>query len=164
MSDSVETKRWRITASDGVEVSFYPVFVTRDVKEGFTDGGSEKEVECTMIHMSMKNIHTGVVMEMDVAYQELFMFMYFCGNEEIRRQLQLRQEKKISHVPYEVTFKLTPEEVDAKMAKRLIRLPVDELTMAIARSDAQLMAGKATLGTLEEWFRKKAGKGRNVTK
>lgn len=156
-----ETKKWKVQASDGVEVTFYPVFVTQDIPDGQVMTGQTKEVECKFVHMHMQG-PDGSKVEMDIGFQELFMFIYYCASEEKRQELQLRQMKHISQIPYEVTFKLDSNEIEAKMAKRLIQLPVDEITMAIARSEAQLLAGKATLGSLEQWFRNKrlAKKGR----
>lgn len=123
---------------------------------------TNKEVECTMINVKMVD-KKGKETIMDLGFQEIFMFIYYCCNEELRQALQLRQERKITELPYEVTFKLDKGEIEAGMAKRLIKLPVDEITMAAARANAQLIKGTANLETLEDWFRKRAAarKGRN---
>lgn len=150
----VETKKWRVKGSDGIEIAFSPVFVTQDLEGGQETIVTNKEVECKFVHMDFTD-REGKNIQFDIGFQELFMFIYYCANEELRQQLLFRQEKHISDIPYEVTFKLDDKEVQSRMAKRLIRLPVDEITMAIARSEAQMLKGKATMGTLEEWFHKK---------
>lgn len=159
MKEEIETKKWKVQMSDSIEATFFPVFVTQDLAPGVVMSGQGKEVECKLVHVQLKQGEN--IVEGDIGFQELFMFVYYCANEEMRQNLQMRQQKQVSQIPYEVTFKLTEEEAREKMAKRLISLPVDEIQMAIARSGAQLVAGKATLGTLEEWFHKrKLAKGR----
>lgn len=161
MSEQVKKaeKAWHLKASDGVEITLLPIFVVRDeIQDQEVRVATNKEIECTMFHVTMKNHNTGQEMIMDIPFQEVFMLVYFCANEEIRLALQMRQEKKISYIPYEVTFKLTESELKDKMAKRLIRLPIDELSMAIARADAQLLAGKANLENINTWFAKRQAK------
>lgn len=153
-SSEVETKRWKVQMSDGIEATFYPVFVTQDLPDAKVMSGQAKEVECKMVHINLK-ASDGTEIKGDIGFQELYMFVYYCANEEIRQNLQMRQMKHISQIPYEVTFKLSESEIQAKMAKRLILLPVDEIQMAIARSEAQMLKGKATLGSLEAWFHDK---------
>ena len=156
MSEIKADKDWHIRASDGVEISLRPIFVIREMAPGQVQMATDKDVECTMVHLEMRKEGKEALV-MDLGFQELFMFVYFCANEELRQALQLRYERKITEIPYEVTFKLDKGEIDAGMAKRLIKLPVDEITMATVRADAQLSAGRANLDSINEWFRKRVG-------
>lgn len=151
MSEIKKDKSWRLLASDGVEIAFTPVFVVNEMNAGETKIATNKDVECAMIHCEMKNAK-GEETKMDMGFQELYMFVYFCANEELRQGLQLRMERQVTEIPYEVTFKLNKSESKAGMAKRLIKVPVDEITMAIVRSEAQLLSGKANLSNPNEWF------------
>lgn len=162
MSEIKKDKGWSIKASDGVTIKFTPIFVVNQMQPGQTHTATDKDVECTMVHVEMKDA-LGKDTVMDLGFQELFMFVYFICNEELRQALQLRHERKITEIPYEVTFKLDKGEIEAGMAKRLIKLPVDEITMATVRADAQFSSGLANLDTVNEWFRKRteARKGRN---
>lgn len=162
MSEVQKDKGWVMTASDGVKLQLTPVFVIQGLKEGEIKLAGDKEVECTMFHCVIRD-RDGRETEMDIAFQEIFMFIYYCCNEERRQELQLRIQKQITEIPYEVTFKLDRGEIAAGMAKRLIKLPVDEIAMALARSESQLMAGKANLSKLNDWFAKRQlkRKGRN---
>ena len=153
MSEVQKDKSWSISASDGVTIKFTPVFVVNEMAPGEVHMATDKDVECAMIHCEM--VKNGETISMDLAFQEIFMFVYYCCNEELRQNLQLRQTKNMTEIPYEVTFKLDKGELEAGMAKRLIKLPVDEITMAIARADSQLMNGKANLQNINEWFRKR---------
>ncbi len=154
MSEIKADKGWSIKASDGVSLRFTPVFVVQGVKEGETKIAGNQEVECTMINVKIRD-RNGLETTMDIGFQEMYMFLYYCANEEMRQNLMLRVEKQITEIPYEITFKLDKGEKETGMAKRLIKLPVDEITMAIARSEAQLFAGKANLSTMNDWFRKR---------
>jgi hypothetical protein len=162
MSEIKQDKNWHIKASDGVDITFRPVFVVNDLKPGEVKQATNKDVECKMFHIEMSAPQKESI-SMDVGFQELYMLIYFCANEELRQALQLRMERHITEIPYEVTFKLEKEEIKSGMAKRLIKLPVDEITMAAARSEAQMLAGKANLSKFNDWFakRQQARKGRN---
>lgn len=160
MKEANETKHWEVRDFSGKTITFFPVFTIQDFEAGKITVATDKEVECKEVKIRISDEKTGKDQDFNLGFQELFMFVYYCANEEIRRALQLKQERKITNIPYEVTFKLSKDEIQAGMAKRLISLPVDEITMAIARSSAQLMAGKATLGTIETWFADKRRKKR----
>ncbi len=153
--EHIEKKNWNLRDFRGQEISFFPVFVVQDLKDGQVMLGTNQEVECKQVHIEMKN-KAGDIQNYDIGFQELFMFVYYAANEEMRRNLQLQREKKISHIPYEVTFRLSQDEIGAGMAKRLIQLPVDDIIMSIARSEAQLIAGIHTKGTIEEYFHNKS--------
>jgi len=82
----------------------------------------------------------------DKAYKfnfvNLFQFIYFISNEELRQSLALRYQRRINKIPYDLSFKLDKEEIEKGFAKRRVELPVDEITMAIARNEAfKLMPG-----------------------
>jgi hypothetical protein len=162
MNEINADKTWRIKGSDGVEIIFRPIFVVKSMAEGQTKSSTNMEVECTMMNVKMKD-PDGKETTWDIPFQEIYMFIYFCCNEEKRQQLQLQIMRQITEIPYEVTFKLDRGEMDSGMAKRLIKVPVDEITMSIARSEAQMFAGKANLENINTWFKKKqdARKGRN---
>lgn len=153
-----EQKHWKVHDFSGKTIDFFPVFTVQDFDASKVTVATTKEVECKEVKIRISDEKTGKDQDFNLGFQELFMFVYYCANEEIRRAMQLKQERKITEIPYELTFKLSKDEISAGMAKRLVRLPVDEITMAVARSNAQLMAGKATLGTIEEWFHKKRQK------
>lgn len=154
MSD-IEKKKWKVRTSDNSrEISFFPVFEVNKLAPGETKIAGNKEVECKFIDVEM-NDNEGRKVEMRLGFQELYMFIYYCANEELRQQLMLRYERHITNIPYEVSFTIDEEEKAKGIAKRLITLPVDEITMAIARSEAQALEGRATLGSIEEWFHKK---------
>ena len=154
MDEVTKDKGWQIRASDGVEIKFTPVFVVKQLQPGQMTVVTDKDVECTMVHVEMRQSGKEDLV-MDLGFQELFMFVYFCCNEELRQALQLRQQRQITEIPYEVTFKLDKGEIEAGMAKRLIKLPVDEITMASVRADAQLSAGVANLENINNWFKKR---------
>lgn len=151
-----ESKHWDVHDFSGKKISFFPVFTVQDFKPGEIKLATNKEVECKEVKIRISDEKTGKDQDFNLGFQELFMFVYYISNEELRRNLQLRQQRNISHIPYEVTFKLDSNEIKAQMAKRLIRLPVDDITMAIARSSAQLIEGKANLKeTVESYFARK---------
>lgn len=151
-----ETKHWSVKDFSGKKISFFPVFVVQDFKSGEVTMTTNKEVECKEVKIRISDEKTGKDQDFNLGFQELFMFVYYISNEELRRNLQLRQQRNISEIPYEVTFKLSQDEIKAQMAKRLIKLPVDDITMAIARSSAQLIEGKANLkDTVESYFARK---------
>lgn len=117
-----EKKYWGIASKEGVKWEFYPIFEFDQV---------EDRVECKWVEIRIddKKVYT-------FHFTELWMFVYFCGNEEIRRTLEMRQERKISYVPYQVDFNLTNEEKERGKASRLIQLPLDEVNIYIAKQFA----------------------------
>lgn len=148
MSDTIK-KRWKVrTINNKTDVSFLPVFTVNrpgDVASSMTFDtpiASDKEIECTHINVSIP--YHGKDIELTFNFLDLYMFIYFCANEELRQQLQMKYERQVSYIPYDVTFRIDKEEKEKGLAKRRIELPVDELVMAIARNDAWKMrlAGK----------------------
>lgn len=154
MSD-IEQKKWKVRTADATkEISFYPTFEVKKKQEDMIGVASDKDVECSFVDIEITD-DKGAVQSMRMNFLDLYMFVYFIANEELRQSLQMRRERKINNIPYEVTFKLDPEEIKRGMAKRLITLGVDEIAMAMARSEAQLLKGKITRGSVEEFVHKK---------
>ena len=162
MSETIQ-KKWTVRTIDkSKEISFLPTFVVKALPDQQISLATDKEVECTVVDIELKD-DKGKTISMRMGFQELFMFVYYCANEELRQQLQLRYERQISHIPYELTFKLDAEEIQKGMAKRLVKLPVDEITMAMVRSEAQMLAGKVDTRTIEQWFADKRMSKKKVT-
>ena len=114
------SKNWTIKSAEGERFTFIPVFKVDDVK---------LETECTDIKIKINDkIHT-------FNFINLYQFIYFCANEELRQGLLQRYQRRVNYIPYEVSFKLDKEECDKQFAKRRINLPVDELTIAYARNE-----------------------------
>lgn len=139
------SKHWEIKAGNGEKVRLTPIF--EQAAEG-------TDVECKSIVIRIKD--TDYVLN----FMNLFQFIYFVSNEELRMGLAQRYQRRVNNLPYDVSFKLSPDEIKNGFAKRRIELPVDEITMAIARNEAwKLMPGvanKVLSGTKpNELFRKK---------
>ena len=115
---------WTIKTSKG-KVKFTPLFefIQEPGKEG-------KDVECKSIIIGIDE------KEYVLNFVNLYQFIYFCANEELRQGLLQRYQRRINKLPYDVTFKLSDDEIKDKMAKRRIELPIDEISMAIARNEA----------------------------
>lgn len=147
---------WKVrSANKDRELEFYPIFEVKETPLGLEyAGGDRKEVECRYveIHIPTKG---GADEVLRLNFSDLYLFVYTCAEEELRRQLQLRWERQATNIPYEVTFKLSGEEIEQKMAKRLITLTVDEITLAIARAGAnKLLKGLGPESTEEYVARK----------
>lgn len=129
---TVKKKYWRVHSKEGMAIEFFPVFEvskeTGDVEARFV------EVKTTS--------PAGDAYALTMNWLDLYMFVYFACNEELRRNLALRYEKQVNYIPYDVTLQLSKEEMTSGVAKRRVELPVDELTMAIARNEAMLMMMK----------------------
>lgn len=133
MSKHVEKKYWSVRTADNKNIKFYPIFEVNegiDAEKGLVGGN---EIECKFV-----DVDFGDGKQMRFNFMDIYMFMYACANEELRQQLNLRVERPIYEIPYELTFKLTTDEKAAGFAKRLVKLPVEELAMSYARS----LAGK----------------------
>ena len=127
-------KAWGITSVEGTRLDFLPIFEmnaeskeieTRYLKLHFSEGGREHEYTFNWL--------------------DIYMFVYFACNEELRQQLASRYEREIKYIPYDVTIKVTEAEKEEGLVKRRIELPVDELQMAIARNEAFKMLKKAKI-------------------
>lgn len=149
MSYTTEKKRWKVRSiNNKTDVSFHPVFEVKKSDGVSTMGiptASDKDIECTRIEMKFDS--DGKEKELVFNFLDLFTFIYFCANEELRQQLQMRYEKQVNYIPYDVTFKVDKEELQSGFAKRRIELPVDELTMAIARNEAWKLQFKGKVDT-----------------
>lgn len=151
-----EKRNWKVRDVSGkINVAFTPVFEIKSPASGDIDV-EQKEVECRYVEIQIEE--NGKKTELTMNYLDMFMFIYMCANEELRQQLQMRYERQAGQIPYEVTFSLSPEEKSSGIAKRLISLTVDEITMAIARSEARLLSGKMKPEHLEVYMARKTGK------
>lgn len=152
----IKKKYWRIDSKEGTKMEFFPVF------EVNKESG---EVECRYVEIRTRDNETDQPKIMTLDWLNLYMFVYFCCNEQMRQGLAMRYEKKVNYIPYDVQIKVTPEEARDGFLKRRIELPVDELTMAIARNEAYMMMNKMLKngGKLKpENFRFDKNKGRPV--
>lgn len=151
-----ERKQWKVRTADKTrELTLQPVFEITERAPGEESNLSDKDVECRFVDLSL-NDDKGNKVDMRMNFLDLYMFVYFIANEELRQQLQLRYERQATQIPYEVTFKLDAQEKQAGMAKRLITLTVDEITMAIARAGAQSLLGKGSKHrSIEEYIHAK---------
>lgn len=146
----IEKKYWAIESKEGTKLEFFPIF------EANEDG----ETECT--HIQLRFIgQDGKKQILTFNYLDIYMFMYFTANEELRMNLAARSERKSNFIPYDVQFNLSDQEKATGLANRRIELPVDELTMAIARNEAwKLWMKSATKGTPNAFLFKQKGKKR----
>jgi len=125
----IKKKGWSVrTVDQKNNVWFYPFFEL-NTKENLAEV-ADREIECRYVDVVIdKKTYR-------FNFLDLFMFVYYCANEELRQQMALRYERKINYIPYDVSFKLSKEERQEGSAKRRIELPIDELAMAIARNDS----------------------------
>lgn len=131
-------KAWRIKDKNTHGwLEFYPIF---EVSE------DTNEIECRFIQMKFRD-DRGKDHEFMFDWLNIYMFMYYTCNEELRQGLAQRYERKVNYIPYDISMKLSKEEIESGQAKRRVELPVDELTMAIAREEAWgiLMKNKGNL-------------------
>ncbi len=117
--------KWRIKSAEGEVFEFLPIFEVTD-----RPGEEAKDIECKVIQIKIKD------QTYSFNFINLFQFIYFVSSEEFRKGLQLRYERRINNIPYEVSFKISEEEKRNGFVKRRINLPIDELSMAIARNEA----------------------------
>lgn len=118
-------KTWTIKSIEGKKIDFSPIW---EVYEKPNNEG--KDVECKAVQLEIDD------KKYTFNFLNLYQFMYFIANEELRQGLLQRYERRVNKIPYDVTFKLTSEEQKEGMVKRRIELTIDELTMAIARNEA----------------------------
>ena len=150
-------KGWKVrTANRDRELTFYPIFEVKQLPEGLMlAGGQNKEVECRYVEIHIPRKKGGDDEILRLNFTDLYLFVYTCAEEELRQQLQMRWERQSVNIPYEVTFKLDEEEIQRKMAKRLITLTVDEITLAIARAGANKLMKALKPESTEEYVAKK---------
>lgn len=148
-----ERKVWSVrTADKKTQIVFSPMFEIKT--PGIDIDVTEKEVECRFVDIEF-NDDKGKEHKLTMNYLDLFMFAYMCATEELRQQLQMRYERQAGSIPYEVTFSLSPEEKQSGIAKRLITLTVDEITMAIARAGANQILHKVKPESIESYIHRK---------
>jgi hypothetical protein len=128
--EKIEKKYWQIRDASGHLLEFFPIFVVQDEK-----GDKPGEVEVRNLEMRFTD-QKGAVHTMLFDWMNIYMFVYYTANEELRQQLATRYERKVNYIPYDLTISISPDEARAGTAKRRVELPVDELTMAIAREEA----------------------------
>ena len=132
----IKKKYWRIEDKRNRHVlEFFPLFLVNP---------ESGEVECRNLEMSFTD-EKGVKHDMLFDWLNVYMFIYYTANEELRQQLATRYERKVNYIPYDVKIPVTQADLQAGSVGRRIELPVDELTMAIARDEAftLLMKNKA---------------------
>lgn len=142
-------KYWRLHSKEGQTMEFFPVFEVND---------ETHEVEARWLEL--KTTKDGKENKMTFNWLDIYMFVYFTANEELRRQLASRYERQVNYIPYDVTLQLTPEEKASGIAKRRVELPVDELTMAIARNEAYKILLKGNIKDPRSFKYSPNGKGR----
>lgn len=132
MAKEVERKKWSVRTVGGTEglkdVQFHPTFLV-DEAAALAKGVniSEGEVECRYVDITVDD------KTYRFNYLDLYMFTYFCANEELRQRLQQHYERKVEYIPYEVDFALTEDEKKRGVVTRRIELPVDDVAMAYAK-------------------------------
>lgn len=129
-SSGIAKKYWAIESKEGEKLEFFPIF------ENNEETGT---VEATKIQLRFHDKKTGDLKTLTFNYLDVYMFMYFTANEELRQGLLAKSERKTNYIPYDVRIELSPQEKSQGYANRRVELPIDELTMAIARNEAWKM-------------------------
>ena len=115
---------WKIHTAEGKKVDFRPIF------EVYENQNEEmKDVECKAIQLKIDD------KKYTFNFINLYQFLYFCANEELRMGLAQKYERRINMIPYDVIFKLSEQETKDKMCKRRIELPLDEVSIAYAKQE-----------------------------
>lgn len=120
MKEKTTKGKWKIKSNKGEVFEWFPIF-TVDRESG--------EVKCESIQMTFNGE------DHVFNFDNIFMFIYFIANEEMRRQLSLRYERRVNYIPYDVLFKLDKQEIEKGEAKRRIQLPIDEITAFYAQQE-----------------------------
>lgn len=152
----IEKRYWKVRDASGKkQLKFLPIFKVSETPDGTQyAGGLTKEVECRLVDVIVPD-EKGRDVQFQVNFSDLYMFVYMCAEEELRQQLQMRWERQSVNIPYEVTFKLSQDEIDTKIAKRLITLTVDEITLAVARAASNKLLKNLKPESTEEYIAKK---------
>lgn len=119
-------KYWKIRSHEGHTLEFFPVFEANE---------ETGDVEARHIELRFRD-EKGRERTLTFNYLDIYMFMYFTANEELRQNLMARHERISNYIPYDVSIKLNDQEKSQGIANRRIELPIDELVMAIARNEA----------------------------
>lgn len=155
--ESIEKKAWKVRDASGKkELQFLPIFQVQEINKAGIEynDGLTKEVECRLVDVIVPD-EKGNPVQFQMNFSDLYLFVYMCAEEELRQQLQMRWERQSVNIPYEVTFKLDDQEIEQRMAKRLITLTVDEITLAIARAGANKLLKNLKPESVEEYVFKK---------
>jgi hypothetical protein len=133
MSERIEKRHWSVRTAANKNIEFHPIFVVNDeaLKKEVVNV-NDNEVECRFVDVKIgEEVHR-------FNFLDLFMFIYQCANEELRQKLQLRVEREITMIPYQVDFKLSSQERQDGKVRRRIELPLDDVAMY----QAQKLANK----------------------
>ena len=121
---TINSKTWGIRTAEGKKIEFLPIF------EVYENPNEEmKDVECKAIQLKIDD------KKYTFNFINIFQFIYFICNEELRMSLAQRYERRVNRIPYDVTFKLSDQEIKDKMCKRRIELPLDEVSVAYAKQE-----------------------------
>jgi hypothetical protein len=135
----MNVKEWKVgTLNNKGRIGFTPVY-----QQEVVNGEPTDNIKCVGIRMRVgEEIY-------EFNYDNIFQFMYFTANEELRQNLLQKYERKVNYLPYDTSFKLSKEEMQSGSAKRRINLPVDEIIMAIARNEAWKLMPKVQMDVLK---------------
>ena len=141
-------KTWRVGP-----LTLRPVFEVIESK----DETKKQDVRCVKVGLQV-DVPEGQEQpsEVIVDFDQIYQFVYFCGAEEVRRDLMQIVMRPVTYVPYDVTFRLTSEEMKSGVANRRVELPVDAITMALARMYGweAFVKSKFGQGPFKEWYQK----------
>jgi len=126
----IAKKYWAIESKEGEKLEFFPIFEANE-ETGLP--------EASKIQLRFHDKAKGELKTFTFNYLDVYMFMYFVANEELRQGLLAKSERKTNYIPYDVRIELSQQEKSQGFANRRIELPVDELTMSIARNEAWKM-------------------------
>lgn len=139
-------KTWRVGP-----ITLRPIFEVIEAQ----DETKKQDVRCVKVGIQIdapegEKQQDEVILEFDQLYQ----FVYFCASEEIRRDLMQVVMRPVTYVPYDVSFKLSGEEMKTGVANRRVELPVDAITMALARMYGweAFTRSKFGQGSFKEWY------------
>jgi len=125
-------KHWKIRSKDGARWRFFPTFEYH--KE--TDF-----VDCEWIDMQVEN-NDGSVQKYTFHFMELYLFLYYCSNEAYKQVLEMKHERNVKYIPYELDFKLSKDEIKKGSATRKVELPLDEVKWFLAKQEAMKLIEK----------------------
>jgi hypothetical protein len=117
----ISKKVWNIKSKEGKSLKFIPHFKVGRGEEG------QDEVLAERLEIYVDNER------FTMHFEELMMFVYMVGNEEQRQKMANYYRRDIQYIPYNVTFKITPEEKEIGIAKRRIELPIDKAIIFFER-------------------------------
>ena len=153
MTEQVETgdvlkKTWRVGP-----LILRPIFEILEAK----DLTKKQDVRCVKVGILI-DVEEGKEQPPEVIldFDQLYQFVYFCGSEEVRQDLMQIVLRPVTYVPYDVTFRLSGDEMKSGVANRRVELPVDAITMALARLYGWEAFTKSKFGqsSFKEWYQK----------